>query len=202
MSLFFVLYFSLIIPPQKKIQTSQTFHKQDFYKGMLSENLIEVNALFISTKTVSLPDRDAYEGALLMKKSDLIDNKKTKLSLFRTGKQKLDSTILENDENCEFRLLRLMIQENAPQILGYNKQINEDCILIKKKFSSSTVLLQNIILDYSKKSKKLKLADFSDLTKQTGMFWYASKHLTSKQIKWMEEQNVFFLENGRVIKDI
>lgn len=160
MSLFFVLYFSLIIPQEKKLQTSQTFYKQDFYKGMLSGNLIQVNELFISTKTVSLPDRDAYEGALLMKKSDLIDNKKTKLSLFRTGKQKLDSTILENDENCEFRLLRLMIQENAPQILGYNKQINEDCILIKKKFSSSSVLLQNIILDYSKKSKKLKLADF------------------------------------------
>lgn len=156
-SIFLTLFFSLLNPQENN---SQLFDKHRYYQAMLSGNLIQLNAVFISTKTVSLPYREAYEGALLMKKSDLTDDKKTKLSLFKTGKQKLDNIILKNNENCEFRLLRLMIQENAPQILGYNKQITEDCILINKKFSSSNVLLQNIILDYSKQSKKLKLSDF------------------------------------------
>lgn len=156
-SIFLTLFFSLLNPQENN---SQLFDKHRYYQAMLSGNLIQLNAVFISTKTVSLPYREAYEGALLMKKSDLTDDKKTKFSLFKTGKQKLDNIILKNNENCEFRLLRLMIQENAPQILGYNKQITEDCILINKKFSSSNVLLQNIILDYSKQSKKLKLSDF------------------------------------------
>lgn len=154
-SIFFFLFFSLLNPQENSIQP---FDKQAFYHAMLSGNLIQLNALFVSIKTVSLPDREAYDGALLMKKAGLVDNKKNQLSLFRSGKQILDNIILKNNENCEFRFLRLIIQENAPSILGYNKQISEDCILIKKKFRGSTISLQNIILDYSKKSKKLNFS--------------------------------------------
>jgi aspartate/tyrosine/aromatic aminotransferase len=44
---------------------------------------------------------------------------------------------------------------------------------------------------------KLNL-DFSDITKQKGMFWYASKHLKQSQINYMENKNIYFLENGRI----
>ena len=156
-SIIFFLIFSLVKLQENDLPHSQPFDKHVFYKTLSSGNLIQLDEQLILIKTVSLPYREAYEGTLLMKKAGLMDNKITKLSIFKTGKLKLDSIILTNNENCEFRLLRLMIQENAPLILGYNKQINEDCILIQKKFKSSESILQNIILDYSKKSGKLKV---------------------------------------------
>lgn len=156
----FFLFFSLLNLHENKLSLSQPFDKQAFYKTISSGNLIQLNEQLISIKTVSLPYREAYEGTLLMKKAGLLENKKTQLSIFRKGKLKLDSIILMNNENCEFRLLRLMIQENAPPVLGYNNQIEEDSLLIKKQFKSSNILLQNIILDYNKKSKKLDLSGF------------------------------------------
>lgn len=40
--------------------------------------------------------------------------------------------------------------------------------------------------------------DFSSITNQTGMFWYAREHLTSAQILAMRNEGIFFLENGRI----
>ncbi len=157
-SIIFVLFISFGSFQKNDFSHRQTFDKQIFYKTLSSGNLLQVNDQFISIKTVFLPDREAYEGALLMKEANLTDNKKKRLSLFRSGKLMLDSTIVNNKENCEFRFLRLVVQENSPPVLGYNKQINEDCILIKKQFKSSSIVLQNIILDYSRKSKKLNVS--------------------------------------------
>lgn len=154
-SILFIFLFS-ILNLQENVSNHQ-FDKNEFYKILSSENLAQLEDMITIIKKVSLPDREAYEGALLMKKAGFLNNKKAQLSLFRNGKIKLDTIILKNKENCEFRLLRLIIQENAPPFLGYNKQIEEDCILIKKQISRSSILLQNIILDYSKKSKKLNL---------------------------------------------
>ena len=152
-SVLFAFVFSLFSLQEGDLHRSQHFDKQMFYKTMDSGNLLQVNDQFISIKTLSVPDRNAYEGALLMKEANLIQNKKIKLSLFKSGKLMLDSTIVNNNENCEFRFLRLIIQENSPPFLGYNKQISEDCKVIKKKFDGVPVLLQNIIRDYSKKEK-------------------------------------------------
>jgi len=157
-SIIFVLFFSLWNLWENDLPQSQPFDRQVFYKAMSSGNLIQLNDQLISIKTVSLPDRKAYEAALLMKKAGLLSNKRTQLSLFKTGKLVLDSIILVNNENCEFRFLRLIIQENSPFFLGYNKQISEDCILIKKNFNNSPVPLQSIMVNYSKKATKTKLA--------------------------------------------
>ncbi len=157
-SVLFAFIFSLFNLQEGDLHRSPRFDKSTFYYTMSSGNLLQVNDQFISIKTVPLPDRNAYEGALLMKEANLIENKKIKLSLFRSGKLMLDSTIVKNSENCEFRFLRLIVQENSPVFLGYNKQISEDCLLIEKKFNSAPAPLQNIILDYRKKSKKTNLS--------------------------------------------
>lgn len=137
------------------VQKGQQFDKQVFYHVLANGDSIQVNNMIQSVKTVSLPDRDAYEGALLMRKAGLIKNKKRQLALFKEGRLKLDNTILKSNENCEFRLLRLIIQENAPPILNYNKQIKEDSAFIKMNYTTTSALLQKVILDYSKKSKNL-----------------------------------------------
>ncbi|MFY9310720.1 MAG: hypothetical protein WAQ28_16865 [Bacteroidia bacterium] len=133
------------------------FDKKDFYKVLASNALTEIESQFDAVKTLSLPERDAYEGALMMKKAGLQKDKKAQLKLFKEGKGKLEGAINKEPENCEFRLLRLIIQENAPSALGYNKQIEQDCTFIGENYKSAPSVLKTIIRDYSKQSQKLKL---------------------------------------------
>ncbi len=156
-NLLFFFFFSLPAFPAMVLSYNPLFDKKVFYKIIASENVSEIDRMITTVKTLSLPERDAYQGALLMRKAGLLKNKKQQLLLFKEGKAKLESTIINNEENCEFRLLRLIIQENAPAILGYNKQINQDCTFIRENYKSSPQPIQSIINDYSKQSKKLKL---------------------------------------------
>ncbi len=105
----------------------------------------------------SIKEKDAFEGALLMKKAELVKEKKEKLELFKAGKSKLEAAILKDAKNCEFRFLRLIIQEHAPKILKYQNNINEDAKFIKNNFSSNPEHLKKLIQEYSKSSLNLKL---------------------------------------------
>lgn len=135
------------------------FDKKAFYEAIESEDISLIEEMFKPVKALSSPDKEAYEGALLMRKSGLLKDKKQQLSLFKEGKIKLEAAIKQSAENCEYRLLRLMMQENAPPVLGYNKQIKEDSEFVAAKFSSLGPQLQAIAKDYSKHSKNLKLPD-------------------------------------------
>ena len=47
-------------------------------------------------------------------------------------------TALQSDpKNLEIRLMRLITQENAPAILGYNKQIKEDRSYLTKEYKNT-----------------------------------------------------------------
>ncbi len=69
----------------------------------------------------------------------------------------LEAAIKDYPENAEFRFLRLMIQEHAPGILGYKNDLEKDSEFIQKSYKSLPDELQQIMVDYSKKSKFLKL---------------------------------------------
>ena len=137
---------------------SPQFDKKAFYKAIESEDINLIEKTFNLVKALSSPDKGAYEGALLMRKSGLLKDKKQQLSLFKEGKLKLENAIKESPENCEYRLLRLMIQENAPPVLGYNKQIKEDAAFVAAKYTSLSPQLHVITRDYSKHSKNLELS--------------------------------------------
>ncbi len=68
----------------------------------------------------------AYQGALYMKKADFVKGVKDKIKTFKKGAQILEDEIAKKPSNAEFRFLRLAVQEHAPRILKYNKNINED----------------------------------------------------------------------------
>ena len=92
-----------------------------------------------------------------MKKAQLVSKPKDKLSFFKAGRSKLESSISSDKENTEYRFLRLIIQEHAPKIVKYKKDIEEDSKLIRSNFKDLSTILQQIISDYSKKSRVLKL---------------------------------------------
>jgi hypothetical protein len=137
-------------------EAGQGFDRVVFYAAMSSDNLNEINTQLNIIRGASITEKDAYEGALLMKKAGLVNSAKEKLSLFKSGRSKLESSILKEATNTEYRFLRVIIQEHAPKIVKYRNQLEEDSRLIRSNFKSLSQLLQQVIIDYSKKSTVLK----------------------------------------------
>jgi hypothetical protein len=131
-----------------------------FYKAMASDNLEAVNTELVQLKNLNFLGKEAFVGTLLMKRSGLISGPNKKLNMFKTGRRKLETTISKDSLNAEYLFFRLMIQEHAPGIVGYNKDLNHDHRIIVKYFKSLQQDVQDAIRDYSKKSKILKPADF------------------------------------------
>lgn len=156
MKLIFILLFLLgaVIGQAKPQQTS--FDKQAFYNAMSANNLDEINTMLELVKSSGLDEKGAYEGALLMKKAGLVSKAKEKLSLFKTGRIKLEAAISKHNNNTEFVFLRLIIQEHAPKAVKYSSQIESDSEMIRNNYKSLSLVVQKAILDYSKKSKVLK----------------------------------------------
>jgi hypothetical protein len=124
---------------------------------MKAGNAEEIDAQINIVKGSSIPEKEAYEGTLLMKRSGLLANALDKLKMFKSGRSKLESSISKDNDNTEYRLLRLMIQEHVPWIVNYRDRLDEDSRLIKTNFKRLSPFLQQIIIDYSKESKVLKI---------------------------------------------
>lgn len=134
-------------------------NRGQFYKAMASASVEEVDQQIAVVRQSAGADKDAYEGALLMKKADLLKAKKDKLKVFKEGREKLEKMIAASSKNAEFRFLRLQIQENAPKILGYKKNLDDDKSIILVSYKNLSEDLRQAILDYSKQSAILKPAD-------------------------------------------
>ena len=134
------------------------FNVTTFYNALELENLADLDFQLAIIKEIDSNDKEAYEGALLMKKAGIIKKPKDKVNLFKVGNQKLESAISKKNGNIEYRFLRLIIQEHAPKIVKYHSEIEEDCIIIRSNFKSLSPILQKIVFSYSKKSTFLKLS--------------------------------------------
>lgn len=139
------------------------FSKTDFYNAMQSASEEAVNKQLEIIKTTGIAGKDAFEGALLMKKAGLINGPKKKLDLFKAGHRKLESILQKDSSNLEFRFLRLMVQEHAPGILGYKAELTKDRLFIITNFEKLSPIVQQAIKDYSKESKVLKPKDFNSI---------------------------------------
>ena len=143
-------------------QDAQTeFKRSAFYKVMANGTEAGINQQLVVLKLSSIAEKDALEGALLMKKAGLVNGPKKKLNLFKDGHKKLEALFKKDSLNVEFRFLRLMIQEHAPGIVGYKKDLENDGGYIRKNFKKLSPVVQQAVIDYSKKSKVLKSVNFN-----------------------------------------
>jgi hypothetical protein len=154
--IFFNLLFVLTALTMQGVSQKINFDKSAFYAAMASDNLQEINAQLNIVKAASFNEKDAYEGALLMKKAGFNSKAKDKLSLFKTGRMKLEAAIKKDTGNTEFNFLRLIIQEHAPKVVNYNNELENDSLLIRTNYKTLSPIVQQAISDYSKKSKVLK----------------------------------------------
>lgn len=152
-----LLFLFSFIAVKGNIQNT-AFDKSAFFNAMASDNVEVVNSQLAIIKTSSINEKEAYEGALLMKKAGLVAKAKEKLSLFKAGRLKLEAAIKKDKENAEFSFLRLIIQEHAPKIVDYNSNIQTDVAAIRSNYKTLHPVVQQAISDYSKKSKVLKLS--------------------------------------------
>jgi hypothetical protein len=153
-SIFFLLLFVFGIG---KPVSAQEFDKATFYKVLSADNETDIAAQLSVVQKSSVKEKTAYEGVLLMKKAGLLKRPKDKLNTFKAGHAKLEPAIAADNGNVEYRFLRLLIQENAPKILGYRKELATDSQLINTNFNQLSPLLKQVITDYSKKSKVIKI---------------------------------------------
>ena len=132
------------------------FDRIAFYNLMKIDDTLKINEQLNILYMYKIKEKDIYIGALLMKKAGMITNLKIKLKDFKAGRKKMEDALVKDSTNTEYHFLRLMIQENAPKILNYNTKIEKDNLYIRKNFKSLSKELQEIVMDYSKKSKALQ----------------------------------------------
>lgn len=133
----------------------QKFDKSAFYDAMASGNITAIDNELDVVK-----GKEGYEGALLMRKAGLVKRPKEKLAFFKAGRIKLETALLADNENTEFHFLRLAIEEHAPKIVKYRKDIEKDKDLVIKNFKNLSPAVQHAILDYCKNSKVLHKEEF------------------------------------------
>lgn len=80
----------------------------------------------------------AYQGAALARVAGFGFNPYSKFTQFSDGKMLLEAAILKAPSNAEIRFIRLSIQLNAPALLNYNSNIDEDTQIIVKALLNRT----------------------------------------------------------------
>lgn len=138
----------------------QDFDRSAFYAAMASGNIENINEELTLLNSASINEKEAYEGALLMRKSGLLKKAAEKLKLFKKGRIKLETALLKDSSNGEYHFLRLTIQEHAPKIVKYRAELVNDKQFILKSFKNLSPVVQQAIIDYCKNSKILNQEDF------------------------------------------
>lgn len=134
--------------------------KKDFYKALSSGEEAAIDrAIAGLEKGKSSSRTNAYKGALTMKKAGFEKGVKEKVRTFKKGAYLLEDEIKSNPANTEYRFLRLTIQEHAPKVLKYNKQLEEDKQAVIAGYDKLDNDLKLIVSNYAKDSKVLKQAD-------------------------------------------
>ena len=156
MRLFIFSVFFIAVFLHANAGVANNFDRKNFYKILKSGTLDDIDSEITLIQSSGMPDKDAFEGALLMKKAGLITVAKQKLQFFKSGRIKLETAISTDSVNVEYRFMRLVIQEHAPKVVKYQARIQTDAAFITEHFKIASPELQKIIIDYSKNSKTLQ----------------------------------------------
>ncbi len=96
-----------------------------------------------------------------MRKAGLLRRPKEKLSVFKSGAEKLEMALAKDSSNGEYHFLRLIIQENAPGVVHYNKAVEKDSAFVYRSYKSLSPVVQKAILAYCKHSKTLRAKELN-----------------------------------------
>lgn len=158
-NLSFLLFFIFCFATANAKYSDQKFDRSAYYSIMASGKLSDINEELNTLSTAAINEKEAYEGALLMRKAGLVKIPAEKLKFFKRGRIKLETALLNENNNVEYHFLRLIIQEHAPKIVKYRAAIAADKEHIKRSYKTLSPVVQQAIMDYSKSSKILHPQD-------------------------------------------
>ena len=98
--------------------------RADFHEKELNEQRLE--AIIGKTGYEETPLTPAYKGLCETMMARYAFLPTTKLKYFNHGKAKIEAAIRKQKDNPELRYIRLMVQLNAPSLLGYYAQVSGD----------------------------------------------------------------------------
>jgi len=140
----------------------QDFDRAGVYVLLASGNIDGIDSELVVLQAAPIKEKEAYQGALQMKKAGLLARPKDKLATFKSGYIKLQSALTKDSGNVEYHFLRLMIQEHAPKVVHYDKDRERDSQEVIRSYSRLSPFLQKAILDYSKHSKLLYAKELNE----------------------------------------
>lgn len=132
---------------------------KNVFSALMSNDTALINSGLKTVSELSLSEKNACTGALLMKKAGLVTQPAEKLRLFKQGRHFLEEEIKSHPDKTLYRYLRLMIQENSPAMLGYKKNMQEDAALVRKHYKKLSAAVRESIADYAAQSHILKPSD-------------------------------------------
>ena len=144
-------------------QVSTTDLSKSFQQASLSAE--QAQAFYEKVLTIKTTDESAtlYKGAALVTKAKFEKKIKDKKDLVKEGALLIEAAIEKEPANVEFRLVRLIIQENTPKIVGYYKNIDSDKNMIIKQYSHQSTALKKWIKSYAEQSKAFTADDRNKL---------------------------------------
>lgn len=104
--------------------------RSNYAKAVNDKSVCESMIKQLENNTNS-PVYQAYLGAYQTIWANHVINPISKLNTFKKGKNNLEKAINLDQNQIESRYLRYSIQKNAPQFLGYSKNIKEDETFLK-----------------------------------------------------------------------
>ena len=140
------------------ISAVNSFSKSTFFETISNGTTKEVSSMLATLENMTQSnERDAYLGAIKMKRASQLTSLTEKTKMFKSGKTLLEIAISLDHTNVEYRFLRLIIQENAPSVLGYSDCIAADAKKIKAGYKALPESVKNAVIAYAKTSDKLEL---------------------------------------------
>lgn len=98
--------------------------RSDFHKDNHEEE--DLKKIINHTEYHNSPLTKAYKGLSETMMAQYAFMPTSKLRYFNNGKYKIESAIKTEPDNPELRYIRLMVQLNAPSLLGYTKEVSDD----------------------------------------------------------------------------
>lgn len=98
--------------------------RKDFHDGEFTEKRLETIINNNSYEKTTLTK--AYKGLCETMMAEYAFLPTSKLRYFNKGKKKIQEAIQQHPDNPELRYIRLMVQLNAPAMLGYYQEIQKD----------------------------------------------------------------------------
>lgn len=123
----------------------------------------EFASIFSKNTDENNPTIVGYKGASKIISAKFSKKISDKIKLFKEGAKLIEASISNDSKNIELRLIRLSVQENAPKIVKYNKNISEDKAFILKNYTDQNSVLKDYLKRFILQSKQFSEAEKSEI---------------------------------------